>query len=183
MIKLSVIDRALVALWLATVAVFLSMVFISIPEVVFWQPELKIFDARFCGYSIHAAREFLQAIGPEGREVYRGSQRYLDTVFPALFSCALVWSFLRCMPMHWGAWRLLPIVLSVLVGVFDYLENSAVQTMLTMSVESLPEAMVQKASFYTQTKYVLFAVTTMVFIYCMARAYIIKNTSPRYSRA
>ncbi len=83
-------------------AVYLTMLFYTIPAVTAFAPEFPIFDLSPSGYSFSYASELLEELGKEGRNLYLYSQLPLDFIYPGLFSVTysllLVWLFLH---LYW----------------------------------------------------------------------------------
>ena len=82
-----------------SLAVYLFMLFHTIPGVESYAPEMKIFDLSPSGYSYDYAVELLSALGNDGRKEYLSRQLPLDFIYPALFSISsflmLAWLFLK----------------------------------------------------------------------------------------
>ena len=70
-------------------AVYLVMIFWSLPRISEAAGGMTPFDLRPFGYDMGAARGFLAALGPEGTEFYREVQLTIDTLFPAALALSL----------------------------------------------------------------------------------------------
>ena len=86
------LGRLTTILALASAALFAAMIYLSQTAL---QPEgMAMFDTRALGYDLNTARSYLGALSPEGRALYLGQQRWLDTAFPLVFSlflAAMLW--------------------------------------------------------------------------------------------
>jgi hypothetical protein len=123
---------------------------------------LTPFDLRPLGYDAEAARTFLSALTPEGRDVYLGPVRMTDTVFPVLFTLTL------CLPLrrwHWG-WALPALA----YGLLDLAENMAVATVLKAGPE-VGQGAVALASSLTQAKFVAVLLATAIAGWAIWRAW------------
>jgi hypothetical protein len=146
---------ARIAFWgliAATVALYALMIFWSIPRISAAALGLAVFDMRPSGYDLDAARGFLAALSPEGRDFYLRVQHRLDLAYPLLLALACAWSILRLAPSGWGAWRGLMALPAFLGMAFDYLENRAVAGLLHAGADGTTAAMVAEASRFSQAK-------------------------------
>lgn len=128
------------------VAVYLVIVFWSLPIISRNANGLTPFDLRPGGYSLEEARAFLAALTPVGLAQYEGPQRWLDIAYPALLAATLgsaAWQLTRTTP----EWVRLVLLLLIGVGMsFDYLENLHVARMLAAGPEALTAPLVEAAS-------------------------------------
>ncbi len=136
----------------ATLAVYATMIFWSIPRLVEAAGGLPTFDMRPGGYDLEQARDFLAALGPEGRAFYEDVQLRLDTIYPAMMAATLG------IGLFW-LWRgLSPALgagLAAVAGaaaVCDYFENGAIRTMLEAGADGITPGMVASASGAGQAK-------------------------------
>ena len=117
-------------------------------------PGQAIFDARLFGYDVAAVDAFLLALSPEGREIYLGPFRVLDTVFPALAALALgavIWR--QSAGLHTVA-RLGMLVLPASYLMMDYAENALLADIIWRGVGAV-EQTVLRASQFTTAKWAL----------------------------
>jgi hypothetical protein len=124
--------RTVLALFVLTNVVYLTMLLYSIPSVTTQAPGMRLFDMSPIGYSPQYAKDLLDAIGPEGRESYLEFQLPLDFIYPGLFaltySLMLVWLFKKRLD---PASKLFFLALvPAAAGFFDYLENLGIIIML-----------------------------------------------------
>lgn len=118
--------------WLAfamMLAVYAAMTFWTLPGIVEGTGGLMPFDLRFSGYGPDEARAFLAALSDEGRAVYLGPQRLLDTLYPALLAVVLAGGVAALVRARWLRVVLLAAVLGGMGA--DYLENARVAALLT----------------------------------------------------
>ncbi len=138
---------------------YLTILYYSIPMVVRSAPDMKLFDVSPSGYSQEYAISLLNAIGPEGRDLYLSLQLPLDFVYPGLFiisySLLLAWLLKKNYDLRSKAYYAL--YLPILAGLFDYLENIFVILMLK-AYPDLSQSLVAFASFATVAKSVLSSV-------------------------
>lgn len=117
--------KAIVVLFALTMAVYLTILFYSIPAVSAFAPELPIFDLSPLGYSFTYANDLLDTLGSEGRNLYLSIQLPLDFIYPGLFSITysllLVWLFGKTFNEDSKIFYFA--LAPFLAGVFDYAEN------------------------------------------------------------
>jgi len=149
------------AIWLlaaATLAVYLTMIFWTLPYISSEAGGLWVFDLRSTGYTHTEAVAFLTALSDAGREMYRTTQFYLDAVFPPLLGLlVIVLAFKLSRHTTLSLWVYahvfnLTMIAAVAGCVFDWLENAAVQDMLVRVPATVTELAVDQASFWTQLK-------------------------------
>ena len=132
---------------------------------------LPPFDIRPLGYSYADAREFLAALGPQGRAYYLYPELVLDSFFPPLYALSLALALwwltmpgrLRAgtTPTVWR-WTLVAIPL-VMAAVDGGVENVCIARMLWRWPDLAP-GLVHLASLATQVKSLLLAVTAMMMV-------------------
>ena len=111
--------------FLPATAVYLAMLFYTIPIVEGYANGLRIFDLSPGGYSYDHTIELLGSLGESGRHAYLYRQLPLDFVYPGLFaiSCSLLlsWLLLKNRPADspFFYFCLIPVI----AGCFDYIEN------------------------------------------------------------
>lgn len=139
-------SRGFWALLAVMVAIYLVIVFWSLPIISNNANGLTPFDLRPGGYTLEEARAFMDALTPVGLAQYEGPQRWLDIAYPALLAATLGWAVwhLTATTPEW-----VRLVLLLLIGVgmsFDYLENLHVARMLSAGAEGLHAPLVEAAS-------------------------------------
>lgn len=133
-----------------TVLSFAAMHLWSAPLIRAEAQGLALFDLRMDGYGVAEVREFLARISPEGREMYLGRQRVLDTIFPMALTGTLGLSgFILALRYGWIAALILGLA-PLVYFTFDMLENAQVAALLRAGVVS--DTMAEAASGYTVAK-------------------------------
>jgi hypothetical protein len=145
--------KVIASLFVLTMAVYLTMLFYSIPAVTAFAPQLPIFDLSPFGYSFNYATELLDTLGVEGRNLYLSTQLPLDFIYPGLFSITysllLVWLFGKTFNENSKIYYLA--FVPFLAGIFDYIENVFIIKMIN-SFPDLQIATVKVASLFTLLK-------------------------------
>lgn len=134
----------------ASGAVYLLMLFWSIPTISAAAGGLAPFDMRPIGYSVEEARAFLSALSEDGRQFYLSVQLRLDLIYPALLGLMLITGYQRVFPAPWST--VFSVVALTMVSA-DYLENYMVATMLREGAASSELNMVSLASLFTVSKF------------------------------
>ncbi len=145
-------------------AIYLVMVFWTMPTISAAAGGLAPFDMRPFGYSPQEARGFLSALSTEGRDFYISVQQRLDLVYPALLGIMLIVGFQNLFQRPWS--MVFSFVALIMVSA-DYLENYMVATMLHVGVEGVEDSIVTIASFWTRCKS---AAATVAFVGLLAGA-------------
>ncbi|NOT03933.1 MAG: hypothetical protein HOP27_04970 [Anaerolineales bacterium] len=137
-------------------AFYLAILFYSIPLVLKSAPDMKLFDVSPAGYTTEYAISLLNAIGPEGRNLYQSLQLPLDFIYPGLFivSYPLLFAWLLKKNHDLQSKVYYVLYLPILAGLFDYVENVLVVLMLK-TYPDLDASLVAVASFATVTKSIL----------------------------
>ena len=153
-----------IALFAATLAIYLVMVLWSLPRIAEGAGGLIPFDLRPGGYSVDETRMFLGAIDAETTAFYLTTQHRLDLLYPALLAASLaaglIWSW-----SGWPRWLVGGfILLGVLGAATDYTENVRVAVMLRAGPEALTPKMVAAASTASLTKASLTTLATLALI-------------------
>ena len=125
---------------------------------------LAPFDERFLGYSLAETRLYLQDLSSTGRAVYLLELRLLDSVFPVVFALLL-----GHLAMQLGAalhpWsRLVLVIPAAGYAMMDLGENALVAGLLRAGPQGVTGDMVDLASQFTVTKWVLLAVSVALLL-------------------
>ncbi|MEZ8827046.1 hypothetical protein AB4259_18605 [Vibrio amylolyticus] len=152
--------KSVIALFVATNTVYLSMLFYSIPMLTLYSDGLPIFDMSPVGYSYQEAMSLLTALGDEGRNVYISIQLVLDSFYPILFALCYfallqwltkvghltsrLWSFISAIP--------------IIACASDYVENICIWLMIR-SYPAISEELVLTSSTLTMIK----SISTMIY--------------------
>lgn len=154
--------KAVLVLFCLTNLVYGTILGYSIPLVLSFAPESVLFDMSPTGYSYAEAIELLQILGLEGRRAYLTVQLPIDLIYPLMFaisySLLITWVLKQFLPMQ-SKWFLVAFI-PVLAGMFDYLENAVVASMLHVFPD-VSETLVASASSFTIVKSGL---TTLFFV-------------------
>lgn len=137
------------AMFAVMLAVYLTMVFWSLPHLKQAAGGRVAFDLRPMGYDPQEARALLAALGEQGRAFYLDVQHRLDAVYPALLAAVLVFAF-GLLSRGWIFWTLG--AAAIVASAFDYMENHAVAAMLRMAPDDVSDAMIASASQWTILK-------------------------------
>lgn len=152
-------------------AVYLTILFYSIPKVTAAAPDMKLFDVSPSGYTSEYAESFLTAIGADGRNLYLFLQLPLDFIYPGLFilfySALFAWTLKKIFAPESKIYYAL--YLPVFAGLFDYAENILVILMIKAYPKISPN-LVAAASFTTVAKSVLSSVFFVTLILSMIYA-------------
>jgi hypothetical protein len=170
----------IIVLFVVTQAVYVVMVLVTLPHLRELAGGMDPFDLMLTGYDLAYAMDFVQAIGPAGRDYYLSRQIPLDLFYPGLFAVtfAAIWQWLlsKAKSRH----RLLRAMvwLPVIAGLADYGENGCIVAMLS-TYPDLSEALVTVASALTVGKA---AATTVYFVALMGLLTILARRRFRRSR-
>lgn len=137
----------------ATAVLYGAMLFGTGPVIMREAGGLWPFDVRMTGYSLDDARAFLTALSASGKSVYLGPAMWMDTVFPGAFALVLGLSLWGLSAGRRVAFRLAAVFAAALYGMFDYMENAAVATLLNTAPDALDAAIVARASRWTVLKF------------------------------
>ena len=125
---------------------------------------IRIFDNRPFGYSLADAQAFLRALEPEGKAIYQGIQRHLDTVFPVTFMIAMPWA-LWLMSTSWPRQlRYFAVLCGTLGPICDLTENYFVGEMLRLGPDAIDAELVLLSSQFSVTKWVLDLLAVACFV-------------------
>jgi hypothetical protein len=139
-----------------TVGLAIYLILVAGPYLAAQANGLAPFDLRRSGYSSFEAKQFLDALSPEGAAFYLKVWWPLDTVF--LLSLA-IFAGLSIRSLYAGGagmWGSAAKILPVGYVIFDFLENRKVAQMIRDGADALKEATVLSASLMTVMKFVVF---------------------------
>ncbi len=124
--------KIVLLLFILTMAVFSLMLLYTIPKVESFAPGIALFDMSPAGYSYEHAISLLETLGEVGRSVYLFQQLPVDFVYPGLFAISyalfLTWLFAKSFEPNSKIFFL--VLVPVLGGLFDYLENIGIILMI-----------------------------------------------------
>lgn len=123
--------------------------------------DLLIFDSRFGGYSLTEAQRYLEALGAEGRLLYLGIYRWLDTLFPVLTTLALGGVIWLNTALFNSAIRLLLLCAPIAYVMLDLGENALVAELLRADFIS-NQSVVDRASQLTQAKWLMLMASSLL---------------------
>ncbi|MBI3710538.1 MAG: hypothetical protein HY246_23075 [Proteobacteria bacterium] len=160
--------RLVVAVLLASVALWAVMVFGTLAHLRALAGGLDPFDVRPFGYSAAEAEDLLAALGREGRRFYARVQLRLDTVYPMTYVLSrglLMWwltkpARLGQLEVPFGG-RVALVGLPLVAMIFDYWENACIAAMLATGAAA---KLVATASAATQVKSLAGALTEVIAI-------------------
>ncbi|WP_294227348.1 hypothetical protein [uncultured Shimia sp.] len=133
----------------AATAIYLVMVFWTMPTISDAAGGMVPFDMRPFGYTAQEARNFLTSLTADGRDFYLSVQLRLDLIYPALLGIMLIVGFQNLFERPWS--MVFSFVALIMVSA-DYLENYMVATMLHSGADGLEDSVVSFASFWTRCK-------------------------------
>ncbi|SMP33323.1 hypothetical protein [Shimia sagamensis] len=148
----------------AATAIYLVMVFWTMPTISAAAGGMVPFDMRPFGYTAQEARNFLASLTADGRDFYLSVQLRLDLIYPAVLGIMLIVGFQNLFERPWS--MLFSFVALIMVSA-DYLENYMVATMLHSGADGLEDSVVAFASFWTRCKS---AAATVAFVGLLAGA-------------
>ena len=124
--------KAVLILFILTMAVFSLMIMFTIPKVESFASGIPLFDMSPSGYSHQQAISLLESLGEDGRNVYLFQQLPVDFIYPGLFAISyallLTWLFAKSFAANLKIFFL--VLVPVLGGLFDYLENIGIIIMI-----------------------------------------------------
>ncbi len=149
-----------------TTGVYLAILLYFIPSVLEQAPGLKLFDMSPGGYSYEDAIHLLDAIGPTGREKYLQRQLPIDFIYPGLFAVSytlmLSWLFSKRIDPKSKIYLL--VLVPAAAGLFDYIENIGIISML-ITYPVVSPRWVQFASLFSILKSVMTIAFYVLFFY------------------
>ena len=140
-------------LFAATIGIYATMLFWSLPKIMADGADLLPFDLRPQGYSFEQAQILLSALSAESALFYKNIQAgILDMIFPSLLFLTLALAYWLLAPAKWGNWRFLLLLVALPGTIFDYLENFSIINMLSLGAKNITAETVQCASTNTIIK-------------------------------
>lgn len=146
------------------------MLIVTIPEVMQHSGGMKILDMMPTGYDAQYVNTLFSILGVAGRDLYLTHQLPLDLIYPGLFgvsSCLVLAYFLNKLEKL-NSWLFYLCLLPLLSGLFDYMENIGIITMLK-SYPNISEIQVQTTNIFTVLKsvftsiyFVILSITLLV---------------------
>ncbi len=165
-------DKKVLILFIITQIIYAAMVFGTIPHVLSFSDDIKLLDMMPTGYDFNYVTILLASLGPSGRSAYLHQQIPLDMIYPLLFAVTyflLLGLILKQMVKSQSVLFYLCFI-SVLVGIFDYLENIGIIMLLT-SYPDISKLLAQTTNFFTLGKsystivyFTILLVTIIVFL-------------------
>ena len=148
--------KKVILLFSINMAVYMTILFYSIPKVVTSAPEMKLFDVSPSGYTTEYATSLLNAIGPKGRDLYLSLQLPLDFIYPGLFIISYPLLFAWFLKKNYGSESKVyyALYIPIFAGLFDYTENVLIIMMLK-AYPNLGSGLVTAASLATIIKSIL----------------------------
>ena len=132
--------KNVIIFFIITQIFYAFMMFITIPKISEYSEGMKIFDLIPTGYSVGYAEKLLEALGETGRNIYLFQQIPLDMFYPLFFaitySLLLYYLFKKIFKQNSRIFILS--IVPVLAGLFDYLENIGIISMLLKYPEFSP---------------------------------------------
>jgi len=161
-------------------AIYLLMLFYTIPMVERFAPNTALFDLSPSGYSYQHAMSLLEELGSEGRQMYLSRQLPLDFIYPGLFAVSytllLIWLFSKSFKDTSMIFYLA--FIPALGGLFDYLENIFIIRMIN-DFPNLSASLVQTASTFTLLKSV-FTTIFFLLLFIGFAAFVITKTKTNW---
>jgi hypothetical protein len=161
--------KTVLAFFVLANLLYLLMLFLTIPQVMVYARGMKLFDMMPTGYDPGYATAFLDTLGPAGRSVYLTHQLPVDLLYPlfsALAYCLLMaWLFKKLNLFEKPVFYLC--LLPLVAGLFDYLENFGIITMILKYPEVSP-VLVSTVSGFTLIKSMLSALFFIILILAFA---------------
>ena len=124
--------KRILILFLLTGIIYTIMLTVTIPKVMGFSGGMKILDMMPTGYDPAYVTSLLNALGPDGRNVYLFNQIPLDLVFPGINATTfcLIFGYFFQKLGKFDSILFYICYLPLLAGLFDYLENFGIITML-----------------------------------------------------
>jgi len=146
-------DKKVLVLFIITQIIYAVMVFGTIPHVMSYADEMKLLDMMPTGYDFNYVTILLASLGPSGRSAYLHQQIPLDMIYPLLFAVTyfLLLALVLKQVVKSQSVLFYFCFISVLAGIFDYLENIGIIMLLT-SYPDISKILAQTTNFFTLGK-------------------------------
>ena len=169
-IEKHLIGKKILLLFLLTNLIYAFMLIITIPKTMVFSNGLKLLDMMPTGYDSDYINALFITLGDNGRYVYLYNQIPIDMIYPLLFGityCLILAYFLNKLsklksPLFYLC--LLPLI----AGLFDYMENIGVITML-INYPNNSQNLMKSTNLFTIIK----SMTTTVYFLCLIITLII----------
>ncbi len=158
LIKRNITGKKIIVLFILTNIIYAIMLIITIPKVMSFSNEMKLLDMMPTGYNAEYVNSLFNTLGDKGRDAYLFYQLPLDMIYPFLFgvSYCLVLAYFLDKLGKTESYLFYLSFIPLFSGLFDYLENIGIITMLntypdnsTMLTQTTNIFSVLKSSFTT----------------------------------
>lgn len=124
--------KKILLLFILTNIVYAIMLIITIPKVMNYAGGMKLLDMMPTGYNAGYVNSLLNALGSEGRNAYLFQQIPIDLIYPFLFGITycLLYAFIIKKLNKLNSFLFYFCFIPILAGLFDYLENIGIITLL-----------------------------------------------------
>ena len=124
--------KKILLLFILTNIVYAIMLTITIPKVMSYAGGMKLLDMMPTGYNADYVNSLLNALGSEGRDTYLFRQIPIDLIYPFLFGTTycLLYAFILKKLSKLDSFLFYLCFIPVFAGLFDYLENIGIITLL-----------------------------------------------------
>ncbi len=132
LIKRNISGKKILVLFILTNIIYAIMLTITIPKVMSFSGGMKLLDMMPTGYNVEYVNSLLNTLGDKGRDAYLFNQLPVDMIYPFLFGvsyCLVLAYFLNKIGKTESDLFYLTF-LPLFSGLFDYLENIGIITML-----------------------------------------------------
>lgn len=164
--------KEIIILFFLYAAILCVMSLLFIPAIRANTGEMNIFDLQAKGYSLEYAKDFIAAMGENGKSVYLKAQLPLDFIYPAVYTLL----YFGLAQKIFKKQHILVFGVTAMLCVSDYMENSLSVVMLISN--ELTQAVVSTASFFTVLKTaLLYIITGLLIIGALYR--LVKSTKRR----
>lgn len=118
--------------FILTQVIYLIMLLYTIPNLMSYAGGMEILDMIPVGYNPEYVKSLFEQLGPIGRDYYLYTQLPLDMIYPLLFAITytLILTYLFNKIYNLSSKIQLLTLIPILAGLFDYLENLGIITML-----------------------------------------------------
>ena len=170
LIEKHISGKKVLGLFILTNVVYALMMIVTIPKTMAFSNGLKLLDMMPTGYDSDYINTLFKTLGDSGREVYLYNQIPVDMIYPLLFGvsyCLMLAYFLNKLNKLKGPLFFLCLV-PLIAGLFDYLENIGIITMLIKYPHN-SQSLMNLTSLFTIVK----SMATTVYFLCLMITLII----------